>query len=192
MPAALVRRQNEISDVGIFHGLCFGPGVYAQENVNPDAIRHYGIFFGANTRGAGARGQASLCPIHFGAFPGTIRDRLTPIDAAFLHVSPPDEFGYCTFGISCDWERASIDNAELVIAEVNPNMPRTCGDNLVHVTEIDYFVESNEPILTIGKAKVGPTEEAIGRYIADLVPDGACLQLGVGAIPRRDHGILDP
>ena len=183
LPHALVRRQNEIKDVGIFHGLNFGPGVYCQEDVDPDRIRHYGIFFGKGTRAAGARGQAALCPIHFGAFPGTIRDGLTPMDCAFLHVSPPDEFGYCTFGVSCDWERAAIDSAELVIAEVNPNMPRTFGDNLVHVSEIDYFVESNESVLNIGKTKAGPVEEAIGKNIGELIPDGACLQLGVGGIP---------
>ena len=184
LPPALVKRQNELRDVRIYHGLCFGAGVYTQENVNADAIRHYGIFFGANTRGAGARGQASFVPAHFSSFPPALRDGTIPIDVMFLHLSPPDRFGYCTTGISCDWERAGIDSAKrLVIAEINSNMPRTFGQTMVHVSEIDYFVESNEPVLTIPRAKIGPVEESIGRYIADLVPDGGCLQLGVGAIP---------
>ena len=102
---------------------------------------------------------------------------------ALIHVSPPDKHGFCSFGVSVDYTKPAAQVAKTVIAQVNPNMPRTHGDSFVHVSEIDVIVESEQPIIELQPPKIGPVEEAIGKHIAGLVEDGSCLQLGIGGIP---------
>ena len=106
-----------------------------------------------------------------------------PPDVVLIHVSPPDKHGFCSFGISVDYTKPAAQVAKTVVAQVNPNMPRTHGDSFIHVAEIDFIVESEQPILELQPPRIGPVEEAIGKHIAGLVDDGSCLQLGIGGIP---------
>ncbi len=180
---ALKERQNELEGVRIFHGLSYGPGYHVAEDLNPESIRHEAMFVGAATRKSAWEGRTYMKPMHFSDSYYNILNGTIGCDVAAMHVSPPDKFGYCSFGVSCDYERAATETAKTVIAEVNPNMPYVFGKSFVHVSEIDYFIESNEPILTVGESVIGEKEEAIGKYIADLIDDGSCLQIGVGAMP---------
>ncbi len=184
MAAAILKLEKELRDVTFIHGLAMGPGLYCNDNVDPKHINHETVFAGANTRKAVQEGRASFVPMHFSDCPAAYREGIIPIDVAIIHVSRPDKFGYCTFGISVDYERAAVETASLVIAEVNSKMPRVFGDTLIHVSEIDYFVESDRDLIVMEKPKIGPIEEAIGKNIAELVEDGSCLQLGMGAIPN--------
>jgi len=181
---ALIKRQDELKNVTFIHGLAMGPGLYCDESVNPDNINHETIFAGKNTRKAVQEGRARFVPMHFSDGPIAMRNGLLPVTVSVIHVTPPDRYGYCSFGISVDYERAGVEAAKLVIAEVNPKMPRTCGDTLIHVSQIDYFIESDRDLLIMEKPSIGAVEEAIGKFISELVDDGATLQLGVGAIPN--------
>ena len=195
---ALKDRQNEIEGVTIFHGLSYGPGHHVAEDLNPESVRHESMFVGSATRKSAADHRTYMKPMHFSDSYYNIKNGLIKCDVAAMHVSPPDRFGYCSFGVSCDYERIAVDTAKTVIAEVNPNMPYVFGKSFVHVSEIDYFIESNEPILTVAESVIGEKEEAIGKLIADEIPDGSTLQIGVGAMPdavmnflshREDLGI---
>lgn len=180
---ALAKRQKEIRDVVVWHGVSFGPGYHVAEDIDPASIRYEGIFIGAATRKAVREGRGELTPGHFSDAPQNIRNGIIPCNIAAMHMSPPDSYGYCSLGLSTDYEVAAIEKADIVIAEINRNMPHTRGNSLVHVTEIDYFIQSDEPLVVIGKSVIGPEEEAIGKYIADLIEDGSCLQIGIGAMP---------
>jgi len=124
---------------------------------------------------------------------------ILPLDVAFLHVSPPDKHGYCSLGLSVDVARSAFKYAKIVVAQVNPNMPRTHGDGVIHIREIQYMVETNDPLPEVDyAAEVGDCERAIGRQISALIDDKATLQLGIGTIPdavlqslenHRDLGI---
>ncbi|NPV91131.1 MAG: acetyl-CoA hydrolase/transferase family protein [Firmicutes bacterium] len=184
MPQALVKRQNELENVVVTHGIALGPGLYCQPDVDHNRIRLSTCFAGGSTRKAVQEGRAAFVAMHFSDVPKAYREKFLDINVAVTHVSPPDRYGYCSLGISVDYERAAIESADLVIAEVNINMPRTYGNTLVHVNDIDYFVESSQPLIVMSKPDVGPVEEAIGRHIASLVEDGATLQLGIGGIPN--------
>ncbi len=187
---ALLQREKELAGVSFIHGLAMGPGLYCNENVDPECVNHTTVFAGKNTRKAVQEGRSPFVPMHFSDAPSAFRNGIVPITVAIIHVSPPDRFGYCSFGISVDYERACVDAARLVIAEVNTKMPRTMGDTLIHVTDIDYFIPSDRPLLVMEKPSIGEIEAAIGKNIAELVVDGACLQLGMGAIPNAIMGFL--
>jgi 4-hydroxybutyrate CoA-transferase len=107
-----------------------------------------------------------------------------PIDVALVHVSPPDEKGYCSLGIAAGYNREAALNAKIAIAEVNEQMPFTFGDNAIHVSQLDYLVESSRPLLPWRNPKIGPDEETVARNVSQLIPDGATLCLGIGAIPE--------
>lgn len=187
---ALLKREKDLRGVSFIHGLAMGPGLYCDPEVDPECVSHDTVFAGKNTRKAVQEGRARFVPMHFSDCPDAFRNGIIPITVAVIHVSPPDRFGYCSFGISVDYERAAVDAARLVIAEVNTKMPRTLGDTLIHVNEIDYFIPSDSDLLVMEKPSIGQVEEAIGKNIASLVEDGACLQLGMGAIPNAIMGFL--
>ena len=106
-----------------------------------------------------------------------------PVDVALIQVTPPDEHGYCSLGVSVDYTKPAAEAAKTVIAQVNDRMPRTMGESFIHVTEIDCFVEHSAPIIELGAPKIGDVERAIGENCASLISDGDTLQLGIGAIP---------
>jgi 4-hydroxybutyrate CoA-transferase len=179
---ALVARASELEHVEINHMVAMGKGEYA----TPEMARsffHKSLFVGASTRAAVKDGRGDYIPVFFSEIPKLFCERYLPPDVALVHVSPPDKHGFCSFGISVDYTKPAAQVATTVIAQVNPNMPRTHGDAFIHVSEIDVVVESEEPIIELQPPKIGPVEEAIGKHIAGLVDDGSCLQLGIGGIP---------
>ena len=179
--AALVKRAPELRDVSIIHMVAMGKSPYCDPQYR-DSFRHVALFAGGPTRQAIAEGRADYIPCFFSEIPQLFRGDMKP-DVAMIMVSPPDEHGYVNLGVSVDYTREAALQAKLVIAEVNPNMPRVMGNAFLHVNDISWFVPVNDPIIELPLPKIGETERAIGRNVASLVRDGDCLQLGIGAIP---------
>ena len=179
---ALVARAPELERVEINHMVAMGKGEYAQPEM-AGSFFHKSLFVGASTREAVREGRGDYIPVFFHEIPKLFCEGYLPPDVALIHVSPPDKHGFCSFGVSVDYTKPAAQVAKTVIAQVNPNMPRTHGDSFVHVSEIDVIVESEQPIIELQPPKIGPVEEAIGKHIAGLVEDGSCLQLGIGGIP---------
>ncbi|MGB0402490.1 MAG: acetyl-CoA hydrolase/transferase family protein [Salibacteraceae bacterium] len=142
------------------------------------------FFVGGNIRSAVNSGRASYIPMFLSEIPNYFRRGLLPIDVAFVQVSVPDKHGFCSLGVSVDVSDAATDVAKHVIAQVNPNMPRTHGDGLIHVSEIDSFVYSEDKLFEIPYIQPTETESAIGHHVAELVEDGATIQTGIGGIPN--------
>ncbi len=179
---ALVARAPDLERVEINHMVAMGKGEYCKPEY-ADSFYHKSLFVGPTSREAVKDGRGDYIPVFFSEIPKLFCEGYLPPDVALIHVSPPDRHGYCSFGISVDYTKPAAQVARTVIAQVNPNMPRTHGDSFIHVHEIDVIVESDQPMIELPPPKIGPVEEAIGRHIAGLVPDGACLQLGIGGIP---------
>ena len=179
---ALVARAGELEHVEINHMVAMGKGEYCK----PELARsffHNSLFVGASTRDAVKEGRGDYIPVFFHEIPKLFCEGYLPPDVALIHVSPPDKHGFCSFGISVDYTKPTAQVAKTVIAQVNPKMPRTHGDSFIHVSDIDLVVESEHDIIELQPPKIGPVEEAIGRNIAGLIDDGACLQLGIGGVP---------
>jgi 4-hydroxybutyrate CoA-transferase len=179
---ALVARAPELERVEINHMVAMGKGEYAQPEM-AGSFFHKSLFVGASTREAVREGRGDYIPVFFHEIPKLFCEGYLPPDVALVHVSPPDKHGFCSFGVSVDYTKPAAQVAKTVVAQVNPNMPRTHGDSFIHVSEIDVIVESEQPIIELQPPKIGPVEEAIGKHIAGLVEDGSCLQLGIGGIP---------
>ncbi|MBC9933621.1 acetyl-CoA hydrolase/transferase family protein [Chitinophaga qingshengii] len=142
------------------------------------------FFVGKNVRQAVNEGRANYIPMFLSEVPRYFRTLETGIDVALITVSPPDKNGYCTLGVSCDVSKAAIDTARIVIAEINPNMPRVLGDGVIHISRITAAVTADYQIYTQEVRPPSPTELAIGEHVASLVEDRATLQLGIGGIPN--------
>jgi 4-hydroxybutyrate CoA-transferase len=179
---ALVARASELEHVEINHMVAMGKGEYAQPGM-ARSFFHKSLFVGASTREAVRDGRGDYIPVFFSEIPKLFCEGYLPPDVVLIHVSPPDRHGFCSFGISVDYTKPAAQVAKTVVAQVNPNMPRTHGDSFIHVSKIDVVVESEQPIIELPPPKIGPVEEAIGKHIAGLVEDGSCLQLGIGGIP---------
>ncbi len=178
----LVARAAELERVEINHMVAMGKGEYAQPDM-AGSFFHKSLFVGASTREAVKDGRGDYIPVFFSEIPKLFCEGYLPPDVALIHVSPPDKHGFCSFGISVDYTKPAAQVATTVIAQVNPNMPRTHGDAFIHVSQIDRVVETEQPIIELPLPKIGAVEEAIGKHIASLVDDGSCLQLGIGGIP---------
>lgn len=178
---AMVKNASAYENVEIVHMVAMGKGEYCLPEYQKN-FRHNSLFLGASTRDAIAKGRGDFTPVYFSQIPDLLREELHP-NVAFLHLSPPDEHGYCSYGVSVDYTKPAAEIADIRIAQINPNMPRTLGDSFIHVSELDYIVETDAPIIELGQAKIGDTERAIGEHCASLIQDGDCLQLGIGAIP---------
>jgi 4-hydroxybutyrate CoA-transferase len=179
---ALVDRAAELERVEINHMVAMGKGEYCRPEF-ADSFFHKSLFVGASSREAVKDGRGDYIPVFFSEIPKLFCEGYLPPDVVLIHVSPPDKHGFCSFGISVDYTKPAAQVAKTVVAQVNPNMPRTHGDAFIHVSEIDIAIESDQPIIELQPPRIGPVEEAIGRHIADLVDDGSCLQLGIGGIP---------
>lgn len=179
---AMVARRPELQDVEIVHMVAMGKAAYCLPEM-AGHFRHNSLFVGGTTRKAVNEGRADYTPVFFSQIPSLFRDGYLPVDVALVQVSPPDQNGYCSLGVSVDYTLQALRSARLVIAQVNRNMPRTLGDSFVHVSELDIVVPWDEPLIELPKPKIGEVEENIGRNVAQLVSDGATLQLGIGAIP---------
>ena len=179
---ALSARAPSLQGVEIVHLHTEGPAPYAA----PDLAEHFhtnALFIAANVRSAIAEGRADFIPIFLSEIPALFRRRILPLDVALIHVSPPDRHGFCSLGVSIDATRAAVLAATTVVAQVNPQMPRTHGDGLIHRDRIDLAVQVDLPIPAHDPPMLTDAERALGRHIAGLIEDGATLQTGIGAIP---------
>ena len=180
--AAMAARAPELRGVEVVHIHTEGPAPYVAAELR-ESFRHRALFVGGNVREALVTGEADYVPVFLSEVPRLFRSGLMPLDVALLTVSPPDKHGFCSLGTSVDVSKAALETARTVVAEVNPNMPRTLGDGIVHVSQIDIGVRVETPLYEHPRAVPTPVEEAIGRHVAGLVEDGATLQMGIGAIP---------
>lgn len=185
---ALVRNRALFENVEIVHMVAMGEAKYCEPGMEKH-FRHNSFFLGASTREAAEEGRADVTPVYFSEIPDLFRTTL-PVDAVFLNLSPPDEHGYCSFGISVDYSKPAAEEAKLVIAQINPSMPRTLGDSFIHISDIDYIVEEDTPLIELPPAEITEVERAIGKNCASLIEDGDTLQLGIGAIPDAVLGFL--
>ena len=178
---AMVRNAAAYRDVEIVHMVAMGKAEYCQPEYAGN-FRHNSLFLGGTTRKAIAEGRGDFTPVFFSEIPDLFRTRLHP-NVVLLQLSPPDEHGYCSYGISVDYTKPAAECADLVIAQINRNMPRTLGDSFIHVKDIDCIIEADTPVIELAPPKITDVERAIGENVASLVRDGDCLQLGIGAIP---------
>jgi 4-hydroxybutyrate CoA-transferase len=179
---ALVARAPELRDVGMIHLHVEGPGPHLQPSVAA-SFRHRALFVGPNARRAVAEGRADYVPVFLSDVPRLFSSGIVPLDAVFLHVTPPDAHGFCSLGSSVEAVHAARAAATTVIAQIDPRMPRTLGESFVHIDEIDLAVEVDTPLPEHAPPRIGPVEDRIAEYVAELVPDRATIQLGIGAIP---------
>jgi 4-hydroxybutyrate CoA-transferase len=186
---ALAARAHELRVVEIVMLHTEGPAPYAAPELEK-SFRVNALFVGPNVRRAVNEGRADYLPVFLSEVPRLFRSGILPLDVALVQVSPPDRHGFCSLGVSVDVTRAAIQTAKLVIAQVNRRMPRTHGDGLIHVDQIHRIVELDEEIHELPSAPLGDLERAIGRHCAELVEDGATLQLGIGAIPQATLAAL--
>ena len=185
-----------LADLEILHILSVGKTRYTEAGF--DRCRLKSFFVAAASREAVAEGRADYTPINLADIPGLFRSGAMPIDVALIQVSPPDEHGFCSYGVAVDIVKAAAENAKYVIAQVNPGMPRTLGNSFIHVSFIDAIVEYEEPILEIGLPLMTPISADIGSHVAGLIEDGSTIRVGVGSIStatlyalegKRDLGV---
>ena len=181
---ALVDRGQELEDVEINQALTVGSADY----VSPEMEGHLRVntmFISHNTREAVQNGRADFTPVLLSEFPLLFKEKHLPLNAAFVHLSPPDEHGFCSFGVEVGLSKSPAESAEIIIAEVNEKMPRTLGDSFIHVNQLDYIVPVDYQLAELSMGGGEPSEKVdkIAAFIASLIPDGATMQLGIGAIP---------
>jgi acyl-CoA hydrolase len=186
---AMTARADELRVVEVVSLHTEGPAPYAAPEM-AKSFRVNALFVGANIRRAVEEGRADYLPVFLSEVPSLFRSGILPLDVALIHVSRPDRHGFCSLGVSVDVTRAAVQTARTVVAQVNPRMPRSHGDGLIHVDSIDYMVDVDEPIHELAPAALSEQERAIGRHCAELVDDGATLQLGIGAIPQATLAAL--
>ena len=180
---ALTERASELRNVEICHLHTEGPALYANPELS-ESFHVNSFFIGKNVRHTLAAGNGSYTPVFLSELPRLFRKKVLPLDVVFIHVSPPDIHGYCSLGVSVEATLAAIENAKIVIAQVNPQMPRTFGDGILHISEINYLVDVNMPIYGHEMGIISPLEDKIGTYIASLIDDKSTLQMGIGSIPN--------
>lgn len=180
---AMCGRAAELKNVEIYHLHTEGEAPYTAPEF-AGSFHTNALFVGANVRKAIATGEADYIPSFLSEVPLLFRREILPIDVALIHVSPPDRHGFCSLGTSVDVSLAGVQMAELVIAQINPKMPRTHGDGLIHTRHIDFAVEVSDDLPEVRAAELSADELAIGRNCAALIEDGATLQMGIGAIPN--------
>ena len=190
--AALVNYAPELHDVEICQALSVGPADYVKPELEGH-LRVNTLFIAANVRKAVQEGRADFTPVLLSEFTLLFKNKVLPVDVAMVHVSPPDEHGFCSLGVEVGLTKSPAESARIIIAEVNEQMPRTLGDSFLHVSRLTHIVPVNYPIseLPMGSEGDDAISCAIAGFIADLIPDGATLQMGIGAIPDAVLGFLD-
>jgi len=198
--AALVKRSPELYDAEICQALVIGPKT---PYTAPGMERHLRVntaFIGQQTRQAVNKGRADFTPVFLSEFPLLFKNRRLPLDVALVHLSPPDEHGFCSYGVEVGLTKTPAESARFIIAEVNQRMPRTLGNSFIHVSKLTRVVPVDYALAELEMTEEGDIELAtrIAEHIADLIPDGATLQIGIGAIPdvilsllgdKRDLGV---
>jgi len=197
--AALVNYAPDLQNVEICQALTIGTTDYVAPEMEGH-LRVNTMFISANIRRAVNEGRADFTPVLLSEFPLLFKRGILPVDVALIHVSPPDEHGFCSLGIEVGLTKSAAESARIIIAEVNQQMPRTLGDSFIHVSRLNYVVPVDYVLPELAMGDEGPSEviEQIASHIAELIPDGATMQLGIGAIPdavlkylfeKRDLGI---
>ncbi len=186
---ALVARAPELEHVSVVHLHTEGPGPHLRPEMAPH-FRHRALFIGPNARQAVNEGRADYVPVFLSDVPRLFESGALALDAVFVNATPPDAHGFCSLGTSVEAMHAAITAAKTVIVQLNRSMPRTLGESFIHVDEIDLAVEVDVPPYEYQRPEIGDIERRIGSHIADLIPDGATLQLGIGAIPAATAQFL--
>ena len=194
---AMYAQRETMPHINLFHVLYFGKALYLlpemKEKVHPMIN-----FMDKQSRTAYKEGLLDFLPCHFHEVPALLKEGFYPVDVAVVQLSRPNAEGVCSLGVSCDYSRAAVDKAQVVVGILNKQMPFLGGDTAVPVERLDYIIEEDAPLVTVPGGAVGPVEAKIGEYCASLIGDGATLQLGIGAIPdavlnnlhdRKDLGI---
>jgi len=179
---AMTNRADELKNVELIQLHTEGPAVYTDPKYK-DSFHVNALFVGSNVRKAINEGRGDYLPIFLSETPSLFRNNILPLDVALVQVSPPDKHGFCSLGVSVDCTRAAVQKAKKVIAQVNPQMPRTHGDGMVKVSRFDAMVEYDTPLPEFKLGEPDEVEKKIGHYCSELVEDGATLQMGIGAIP---------
>lgn len=182
--AALVRRAPELHDVEICQALTIGPAEYVAPEMQGH-LRVNTMFISANVRKAVQEGRADFTPVLLSEFTLLFKNKVLPVDVAIIHVSPPDEHGFCSLGVEVGLTKSPAESSRIIIAEVNEQMPRTLGDSFIHVSRLNHIIPVSYPIAEMHMAEEGDAEvtEKIAGFCAELIPDGATMQMGIGAIP---------
>lgn len=183
LTAALTRRASELRNVEICHLHTEGPAPYADPALS-GSFHVNSFFIGKNVRHTLSAGNGSYTPVFLSELPNLFRRGTLPLDAVLIHVSPPDAHGYCSLGVSVEATLSAIQNAKTVIAQVNPQMPRTFGDGIIHIAQIDFLVDVDTPLWGHPMTTISAIENKIGTYVASLIDDRSTLQMGIGAIPN--------
>ena len=182
---ALAARANELRGVVVYSGFAIGKreAPYCRSEFR-ESFFPVSMFIANSVRDAIGRGEGQAIPGFLGEIPALFREGLAPVDVALLNVSLPNEEGYCSYGISADLAVSAVECSKIVIAQVNKQMPFSYGDALIHISKIDACVEVDDPLVCLPIANPDEKETKIGQYIAEQIPDGATLQIGVGGIPN--------
>ena len=193
----LARRKSELNNVELAHVLLLGDDPFSRPDMEGH-FRHNSLFVGPADRKAINEGRADYVPIFLHQIPDLFYSGRMPLDVAALHLSPPDEHGFMSYGVEVLCSKAAAESAKIVIAQVNDKMPRVLGDSFIHISRIDKIAEVSTDLPELKKKPFSEVEKKIGRFIAEMIEDGATLQLGIGGIPdavlaalasRRDLGI---
>lgn len=188
---AMVARAEELREVEVVSVLTFAGGDYIAPEY-AKSFRHRALFIGENARAAVGDGRADYTPVFLSEVPRLFRERILPLDVALIQVSPPDDHGFCSFGVEVGVTKPAAEEADVVIAEVNAQMPRVFGDSFIHLNEIDALVETDYALPNTQQGEMNGVSGRIGQYVADLIPNGATLQLGIGGIPDAVlHNLVD-
>lgn len=197
LAAGLVQRADSLQGVEITHIVTFDDAVYARPEYEA-AFRVNALFIGGNVRSAVQNGRADFTPVFLSEIPRLFLEGHLPLDVTLISLSPPDKHGFCSYGVEVGTTKSAADSARIVVAEINPQMPRTHGNSFIHVSQLDHIVEVDYPLPEAPQGGGTDVHDRIGRIVADMIPDGATLQMGIGSIPdavlrhlhhHRDLGI---
>ena len=180
---AMTARSDELKNVKICHLHTEGEAPYANPKLK-DSFHVNSFFIGHNVRHTLLAGNGSYTPVFLSELPILFKRNIIDIDVTLIQVSPPDKHGYCSLGTTVMATVAAIENADHVIAQINPQMPRTHGDGIIHISELDSFVEVDAPIYEVNIPEINEVQHKIGRYIAEMIDDRSTLQMGIGNIPN--------
>ncbi len=187
---AMVARASELRNVEIVHLHTEGEAAYTRPEYENSFFTN-ALFVGSNTRKAIAEGRGDYIPVFLSEIPHLFHKNILPIDVALIMVSKPDKHGFCSLGTSVDVSSAAVKNAKYVIAQINDQMPRTHGDGLIHISQINHAIEHSEQLYQFLPDQPSDVEMRIGRFVADLIEDGSTLQMGIGNIPNAVLASLD-
>ncbi|MEI7988718.1 MAG: acetyl-CoA hydrolase/transferase C-terminal domain-containing protein [Chloroflexota bacterium] len=183
--SALIRRAPALENVEICHALTIGP---LPDYLAPHLEGHLRVntlFIGQSARKGVQEGRADFTPVLLSEFPLLFKNGILPVDVAFANLTPPDEHGFCSYGIETGLAKSPTESAKIIIAEMNDKMPRTMGDSFIHINRIKYVVPTSCMPFEASMSEEGDSDvvDKIGEYVAELIPDGATMQMGIGAIP---------